>query len=97
MLQLKDAKDPDEFLKKFGADRFRHVIGQSKTGFEYKMDTILSKYILENAEDRIKASGELCLLIALFGKRFHFRFVEGRECGFGCGKITGKDNTENNN
>ena len=64
VLKLNGAKDPDEFIKKFGADRFRHVLGQSKTGFEYKMDAILSKYILENAEDRIKASGELCGIIA---------------------------------
>lgn len=64
VLKLNGAKDPDEYIKKFGADKFRHMVGQSKTGFEYRMDNILSKYIMENTEDRIKASAELCQLIA---------------------------------
>ena len=64
ILKMKGAKDPDEFIKKFGADRFRQLIGQSKTGFEYKMDNILAKYLLDNMDEKIKATSEICQVIA---------------------------------
>ena len=64
ILKMKGAKDPDEFIKKYGADRFRQLIGQSKTGFEYKMDNILAKYLLDNMDEKIKATSEICQIIA---------------------------------
>lgn len=64
VLKLNGAKDPDEFLVKFGADQFRRALDGSRTGFDYKMDNILAKYDLTASADRIRASGELCELIA---------------------------------
>ena len=64
VLKMTGAKDPDEYIKLYGADRFRQVISRSQSGFEYKMDTVLSKYDLSQAEDKIKASSELCNIIA---------------------------------
>ena len=64
VLKMTGAKDPDEYIKLYGADRFRQVISRSQSGFEYKMDTVLSKYDLSQAEDKIKASAELCNIIA---------------------------------
>ena len=64
VLKMTGAKDPDEYIKLYGADRFRQVITKSQSGFEYKMDSILSKYDLSQAEDKIKASAELCGVIA---------------------------------
>lgn len=64
VLKLDGAKDPDEFLRKFGADRFRHVLAQSKTGFDYKSEQILSGYTLTEGADKIKAAKALCELIA---------------------------------
>jgi len=64
VLKLNGAKDPDEYIQKFGADRFRHVLEQSRTGFEHKLEAILSKYDLELGSDKIRASGELCEMIA---------------------------------
>ncbi|MEE0969731.1 MAG: DNA primase [Clostridia bacterium] len=64
ILKMRGAKDPDEYIKKFGADRFKHTLGQSKTGFEYKMENILSKYDIALTEDRIKAGDELCSVIS---------------------------------
>lgn len=66
VLKLDGAKDPDEFLVKFGADRFRRALDGSRTGFDYKSDTILGKYDLSVSSDRIRASGELCELIASY-------------------------------
>ncbi len=64
VLKMSGAKDPDEYIKKFGADKFRQVIGKSQSGFYYKLDVILSKYDIELGEDKIKASNEVCELIA---------------------------------
>ena len=64
VLKLDGAKDPDEYIVKFGADQFRRALDGSRTGFDYKMENILAKYDLTVSSDRIRASGELCELIA---------------------------------
>lgn len=64
VLKLNGAKDPDEFIVKFGADRFRRTLEESRTGFEYKLERILSRYDLSVGADKIKASNEACGMIA---------------------------------
>lgn len=64
VLQVTDAKDPDEYIKKFGRDKFKNLLSGSKTGFEYKMNGILSKYDISSSEQLIKASSALCSIIA---------------------------------
>ena len=64
VLKMNGAKDPDEYIRKFGADRFRQVLDQSRTGFDHKSEQILSRFDLTVGSDRIKASNEICTLIA---------------------------------
>ncbi len=64
ILQMDGAKDPDEYIKRFGADRFRQLIKQSRTGFEFKLQTVLSKYDISLPDAKIKAAAELCGIIA---------------------------------
>ena len=64
ILKLPDAKDPDEFIKRFGADRLRRVLNESKTWFDYKADAIFSRHDLAATGGRLKASEEICALIA---------------------------------
>ncbi|MBQ1963241.1 MAG: DNA primase, partial [Clostridia bacterium] len=64
VLKLNGAKDPDEYIRRFGADRFRQALDQSRTGFDHKSEQILSRYDLTVGSDRIKASNEICALIA---------------------------------
>jgi DNA primase len=64
VLKLEGAKDPDEFIQKFGADRFRRTLEESRTGFEYKAGRILARYDLSDGTQKIRASGELCAVIA---------------------------------
>ena len=64
ILKLSAAKDPDEYIKKFGADSFRRVLSESKTGFEYHVDRILSTYNVSMVEEKVKAVAEICALIA---------------------------------
>ena len=60
ILRMEGAKDPDEYIKKFGADSFSRLLDSSRTGFEFKLESTLQKYNLAIAEDKIKASGEMC-------------------------------------
>ncbi len=54
VLQMRDAKDPDEFLKKFGADKFRILLEESSNRVEYQLRAIQRKYDLNQDEDRVK-------------------------------------------
>ena len=64
VLRVNDAKDPDEYLRKFGAARFRQLVEGSHTEFSYKSEKILAKYSMDIPEERIKAATELCDMIA---------------------------------
>ncbi len=64
VLKLEGAKDPDEYIKKFGADAFRRVLDGGVSGFDFKLTNIISGYNLSLAEDVIKASAAVCGIIA---------------------------------
>lgn len=64
ILQMQGAKDPDEFIKKFGAERFRRLIKESRTGFEFKLQSVLSRHDLNIPDEKIKAAAELCGIIS---------------------------------
>lgn len=64
ILRMEGAKDPDEFIKKYGADSFRRLLDSGLTGFEFKISTTLQKYNISLATDKVKASRELCEYIS---------------------------------
>ena len=59
VLQIKDAKDPDEFLKKFGADRFKLLLEESSNRVEYQLSAIRRKYDLREDDQRVKYIAEI--------------------------------------
>ncbi len=64
VLQLSGAKDPDEFLKKYGAEKFRAQLTGSKSKFDYNMENILARHDISLPDEKIKACAELCKMIA---------------------------------
>ena len=58
VMQLRDAKDPDEYLKKFGADRFKNLLEESSNRVEYQLRAITKKYDLREDEQRVKYIAE---------------------------------------
>ena len=54
VLKMKDAKDPDEFLHKFGADRFRMLMNDSADRIEYQLNAIRAKYDLGLDEQKVR-------------------------------------------
>ena len=67
VLQMKDAKDPDEFLKKFGADKFKLLLEESSNRVEYQLNAIARKYDLRIDDQRIRFLQESAELICTLG------------------------------
>jgi len=53
VLRVTGAKDPDEFIKKNGADGFEKLLTQTNTDIEYKLLVLKSKYDLETDEGKV--------------------------------------------
>lgn len=64
ILQMQGAKDPDEYIRKYGAERFRQLVKNSRTGFEFKLQSVLNRYDIDIPDQKIKAAHELCAIIA---------------------------------
>ena len=67
VLQMRDAKDPDEFLKKFGADKFRVLLEESSNRVEYQLQAIRRKYDLQVDDQRVKYIQEAANLLSTLG------------------------------
>ena len=66
ILKVQNAKDPDEFIRKFGKEAFARLLDGTKTQFEHKFAQILSKYDVRNTDEKVKAANETVRLIAGF-------------------------------
>ena len=64
VIKVPGAKDPDEYIKTYGKDKFRDIISNSKSKFEYNMDVILAKYDINLPQDKIDALVKLENLIS---------------------------------
>lgn len=64
VLRIEGAKDPDEFIKKYGADKFRLQLSGSFSKFDFNMDGILSRHNIAIPDEKIKACAELTDLAA---------------------------------
>ena len=64
VLKLSGAKDPDEYIKKFGRDSFSRMLESTMSGFDFRLSKILSGYNLDLPEEKIKASGDVSSMIA---------------------------------
>jgi DNA primase len=78
VLQMQGAKDPDEFLKKYGADRFKLLLEGSSNRVEYQLSAIRKKYDLAVDDQKVQYVHESAELIAsldspikreIYGKR----------------------------
>ena len=78
VLQMRDAKDPDEFLKKFGADRFKLLLEESSNRVEYQLNAILKKYDLRDDDQKVKYLQESAELICTLGSSVQREVYAGR-------------------
>lgn len=67
VLRIPGAKDPDEFLKKSGSlasEKFKLLLDQSRAGFDFKLESVLSRYDIKQPDEKVKAAAELCRIIS---------------------------------
>ena len=78
VLKMRDAKDPDEYLKKFGADKFKLLLEESSNRVEYQLNAIAKKYDFREDEQRIKFIQEAAELICTLGSPVQREIYGGR-------------------
>ncbi len=64
VLHVTDAKDPDEFIKKKGAQGFARLLGKSENSMMYQVGELKKQYDLGNLEEKIEFLNELAKLFA---------------------------------
>ena len=64
VLQIPGAKDPDEYIKKYGADRFRALLDGTGNAMDFRMGQIRKKYDLQQDKDRLEYVREALKVLA---------------------------------
>ena len=64
VLQMEGAKDPDEFVLKYGPDKFNKLIDNSLTAVEYKIKMLKSNYNLDDMSDKIRFLNKMAEVLA---------------------------------
>ena len=64
ILQMSGAKDPDEYVLKYGAVRFQKLLDEAISLIEFKIKVLQKDLNLENASDKIKFLNEIAKLIS---------------------------------
>ncbi len=64
VLRMRDANDPDEFLKKFGPDRFKLLLEESANRVEYQLNAIARKYDLRLDDQKVRYVKEAAELLS---------------------------------
>ena len=78
VLQMRDAKDPDEFLKKYGADRFKILLEESSNRIEYQLNAIARKYNLQEDDQKVKYLQESAELVGTLSSAVQREVYGGR-------------------
>ena len=66
ILNMSGAKDPDEYIQRFGVNKFSQLLDESKTRIEFELDKLLLQYDVNNVEDKVKISALICNVIATY-------------------------------
>lgn len=64
VLQMDGAKDPDEYVIKFGSGRFKTLVDNAISLVEFKIKMLKPKYNLENANDKIRFLKEITKILS---------------------------------
>ena len=66
VLRMQGAKDPDEFLKKYGAERFSLLLDQSENQADYQLESLRRGFDLTQDAQRVEFISKAAALIASF-------------------------------
>ncbi len=69
ILSIPGAKDPDEYIRRYGAESFSKVLSGSKAPFDYKIEKTLQKFDIAKPEEKVRAARSLCEAISVLPSR----------------------------
>ncbi|MCL1858643.1 MAG: DNA primase [Oscillospiraceae bacterium] len=78
VLNLGEAKDPDEFIQKYGKEKLENNLIKPKGYIDNKLDAIYGKYNLDDAEEKIKAINESCEELSLINSEVEREVYGGK-------------------
>ena len=64
ILQIEGAKDPDEYIIKYGNARFQNLVEKALSVIEFKVKILKQTLNLDNTNDKIKFLNEIAKLIS---------------------------------
>ncbi|MCI8622849.1 MAG: DNA primase [Provencibacterium sp.] len=64
VLKMEGAKDPDEYIKKFGAGRFKLLLQSCANATEFEIGRLRQSYDLETADGKVAFLNEFAVLMA---------------------------------
>jgi len=64
VLQMEGAKDPDEYVIKYGSGRFKLLVENAISLVEFKIKMLKNKYNLENSSDKIRFLKEITKILS---------------------------------
>lgn len=64
ILQIEGAKDPDEFVVKYGPDKFQRYVNNAISLVEFKVKMLKKDLNLDNVNDKIKFLNEVAKIVA---------------------------------
>lgn len=64
VLKMTGAKDPDEYIKKFGRESFKNLISDSKGVLDFEISKLYDKYNKNVPEEKEKLLNEFCYIIS---------------------------------
>ena len=64
VLNIPNAKDPDEFIKKFGAAKFQQLVEGSANSTEYAINLLKKKYPIDTDDGKVAFMKEFCPMMA---------------------------------
>ena len=78
VLKMTGAKDPDEFIKKFGRDKFKKLLDGALAATEYRLGSAKSRYDLEDENGRIAYLKEAVAQLAVLPSAIEREIYAGR-------------------
>lgn len=64
VLQIEGAKDPDEYVLKYGPERFQKCVDNAISLVEFKVKVLLKELNIENTNDKIKFLNEIAKILS---------------------------------
>ena len=69
VIQMEGAKDPDEYIIKYGSERFKLLAKNAISLVEFKVKMLMNKYDLNNATDKVRFLKEITKILSEVDKR----------------------------